>query len=670
MAKKDKKQKKQYGMGPGQSMAMAGNTGLASFKEKDINRVQQEKRAYNDFSGRDRNERASYTDIGQEIGELASKYRRPVKIADGFGAYSDGSGRAYTPNDFNADGSFRSFTASRPTFSQVMGDAGRAFKGYNSINYDNPGQGYSPVSMQRTPGMIEQGILSPLTTMAKAALGATNDLAGKIKPLFSGTVDLFKEGLGTLNDVKQQIFMNPEKYKFMQEDEEIKDLNEKEAELKRIEELNKKIEADRKQFEELLNISVLQDNLETPEIFRDQFTGTGQSYMDTKENFNSRIPPVSDRPTYAATGDTRPPLNTINPESSREGRELFQQDNAYSKIPPVSDLIDQTFPDNVLNTEETSQSAPGITSLGNNFDASNIVTEDDRTSSVEDLINNSKREISPFSFLNPFDNIPTGVALTEALSPDSLNLSDMGLILGDTTVNDLTEQGKQFYDYYTSDDGGMTSEDALKDIKLLQNNKTGSSEYGDLISSNSITDYLNPGNLVDVGQDGTTGKTYGENEFAIFDSVDSGLIALTKDVKKKVGDFDGNVKKIISKYASGDPDVKGYVDFITDIVGPTVEENEIPTLIESIIIKENKPEIADQYLKYLKENSDKIYDGIISSKNNTSKNNTMLAEITQADIDRFKQPMTQMMDYDTYKSINTDSTLTPDEFNQLKARVA
>ena len=616
MAKKDNKQKKQYGMGPGQSMAMAGNTGLASFKEKDINRVQQEKRAYNEFSGRDRNERASYTDIGQEIGELGSKYRRPVKIADGFGAYSDGSGRAYTPNDFNADGSFRSFTATQPTAREVFGRGGdfrRAFTGYNSINYDNPGQGYSPVSMQRTPGMIEQGILSPLTTMAKAALSATNDLAGKVKPLYSGTVDLFKEGVGALNDVQQQIFMNPKKYKFARNQEEIIKAEEKEDEVNRLETLNEKIEADRKQFEDLLNISVQQDNLETPEIFRDQFTGTGQSYMDTKENFNSRIPPVSDRPTYAASGDTRPPLNTINSESSRKDRELFQQDNAYSRIPPVSDLIDQTFPDNVLNTEETSQSAPGITSLVNDLDASNIVTEDDRTSSVEDLINNSKREISPFSFLNPFDNIPTGVALTEALSPDSLNLSDMGLILGDTTINDLTEQGKQFYDYYTGEEGGMSTEEALKNIKVLQSEPSNVSKYGDLISSNSITDYLNPGNLVDVGQDGTTGKTYGENEFAIFDSVDSGLIALTKDVKKKVGDFDGNVKKIISKYASGDPDVKGYVDFITDIVGPTVEENEIPTLIESIIIKENKPEIADQYLKYLRENSNKIYGGIISS---------------------------------------------------------
>ena len=64
----------------------------------------------------------------------------------------------------------------------------------------------------------------------------------------------------------------------------------------------------------------------------------------------------------------------------------------------------------------------------------------------------------------------------------------------------------------------------------------------------------------------------------------------------------------------------------------------------------------------------------INPKNFTSSNlglpsNNLVAEITQKDIDRFKQPMTQMMDYDTYKSINPDSTVTPDEFNQLKAQV-
>ena len=61
--------------------------------------------------------------------------------------------------------------------------------------------------------------------------------------------------------------------------------------------------------------------------------------------------------------------------------------------------------------------------------------------------------------------------------------------------------------------------------------------------------------------------------------------------------------------------------------------------------------------------------GITSLTNNALPGNNMVAEITQKDIDRFKQPMTQIMDYDTYKSINLDSTVTPKEFEQLKAQV-
>jgi len=203
MAEETKKQKKQYGMGPGQSMAMAGNTGLASFKEKDINRVQQEKRAYNDFSGRDRNQNASYTDIGQEIGELGSKYRRPVKISDGFGAYSDGSGRRYTPNDFNSDGSFRSFTATQPTFSQVFGrdgDIRRAFTGYNSMNYNNPGQANSQISMQRTPGMMDVGggIMGMLANMAVPG-------AGFLMNMMQGGGNGMQGGLQKLIDYRPQM---------------------------------------------------------------------------------------------------------------------------------------------------------------------------------------------------------------------------------------------------------------------------------------------------------------------------------------------------------------------------------------------------------------------------------------------------------------------------------
>ena len=82
------------GMGPMQSMAMAGNTGLASFSKADINKVQQAKQQFQKATGRDTP--SSYAAIGKEIGELGSKYRRPVQLNPGLGAFSDGSGRMYT----------------------------------------------------------------------------------------------------------------------------------------------------------------------------------------------------------------------------------------------------------------------------------------------------------------------------------------------------------------------------------------------------------------------------------------------------------------------------------------------------------------------------------------------------------------------------------------------
>ena len=607
-----KKQKKQYGMGPGQSMAMAGNTGLASFTQKDIEKVQQEKRAYNDFSGRDRNERASYTDIGQEIDELASKYRRPVKIADGFGAYSDGSGRAYTPNDFNADGSFRSFTATQPTASQVFGrdgDVRRAFKGYNTLKYDDPGRGYSPVSMRYNRGMYEQGgglpglvsnMVSPGSGFVMQALrdlvSGNDDLANKVKPLYSGTVDLFKKGLGTLNDVKQQIFMNPEKYKFMQEDEEIKKLKEKEDEVNKLETLNEKIEADRKQFEDLLNISV------TDNYYRNRMQQDDAYRLDSTSNMPGGTPITANIPGGRPIGTANAPGGTpIGTANAPGGRGNFLDSDAYREM--------------LLNNYQEREMGTG--NMPGGVDLMGLPVQGDITTDV------NKDLIIPFINETPIGELDTNSGIK------SLNEFDVRSLGGNNVLS-----------------------------------RDNNNAFGDE-ASNSITPYLNPGNLVDVGQAGTSGKTYGENKFAIFNTVDDGLRALTKDLNKKVGDFDGDVEKIISKYASGDPNANNYINFIKDKVGSTVEKDEIPTLVESVIAMENKPEIAEQYLDYLQKNADKIYGGIISSKNNT-----MLAEITQADIDRFKQPMTQTMDYDTYKSINTDSTLTPDEFNQLKARVA
>ena len=46
--------------------------------------------------------------------------------------------------------------------------------------------------------------------------------------------------------------------------------------------------------------------------------------------------------------------------------------------------------------------------------------------------------------------------------------------------------------------------------------------------------------------------------------------------------------------------------------------------------------------------------------------NNLRTEVTKMDLQKFKQPMTQTMDYDTYMSINPGSTVTPYEFEQLK----
>jgi len=46
--------------------------------------------------------------------------------------------------------------------------------------------------------------------------------------------------------------------------------------------------------------------------------------------------------------------------------------------------------------------------------------------------------------------------------------------------------------------------------------------------------------------------------------------------------------------------------------------------------------------------------------------NNLRTEVTKMDLQKFKQPMTQTMDYDTYMSINPGSTLSPYEFEQLK----
>ena len=163
------------GMGPGQSMAMAGNTGLASFSEADINKVQQAKRQFEKATGRDTP--SSYAAIGREIGEIGSKYRRPVQINPSLGAFSDDSGRMYTPSDFDARGNMMAFTATPPTLGQMFGDMGRAVTGYNSLQY--PAGANVPV-MSRTRGLAD--VLAKIAIPGSIGMNIARDLFSRFFP--------------------------------------------------------------------------------------------------------------------------------------------------------------------------------------------------------------------------------------------------------------------------------------------------------------------------------------------------------------------------------------------------------------------------------------------------------------------------------------------------------
>jgi len=185
-------------MGPGQSMAMAGNTGLAGFSENQANEIKQAQQAiqnYNQSQGGGSNEPpVSFKQIGQQIGELGSKYRSPV----GFDQYANkamlfnqgiaGGGKIVVGpdgiprlqfgdqvvRDPNTGQQMLSMmlpqlTASAPTLSQLGGDISRAFTGYDSLKYPNQNfQGPFPVGqnrnmpyMQSTPGMFSN--INPLS---------------------------------------------------------------------------------------------------------------------------------------------------------------------------------------------------------------------------------------------------------------------------------------------------------------------------------------------------------------------------------------------------------------------------------------------------------------------------------------------------------------------------
>ena len=540
------------------------------------------------------------------------------------------------------------FTAQQPTFAEVRGDV-RTRLGQDAQNYGGGiKSAVSAMANAALPGQIFE--------MASAGLKSLNSLSGQTKNLYSGTVDLFKKGVGALNNTQEEVFMNPEKYPFARKQEEIINAEEKEDQVNRLETVNKKIEADRKR---LLDISVFSKNfmestyptmreprgdgfigaydkfanlakgmlgadnyktiteetLDTPEIFRDQFTGTGQSYIDTEDNFNSRIPPGTPTGTANIPGGT--PTGTANAPGGFTG--LPGRDFASNAPGGIGLINSQAYRDMLLDNYRKKEMGTG--NMPGGVDPMGLPVQGDITTDV------NKDLIIPFINETPIGELDTNSGIK------SLNEFDVRSL------------------------GGNNEEP-----------RDNNNAFGDE-ASNSITPYNNAFNLEFRNQKGATPGYGGDDgqRFASFKDLDVGLKAGVNRISEIVGDG-RSTEGFLNIYAPKSDNKKSFDNYLAELVkrvGPTIEPNEIKELSEGVVKFENKPEIADQYLDYLQANSDKIYDGIISSKNNT-----MLAEITQKDIDRFKQPMTQMMDYDTYKSINTDSTLTPNEFNQLKARVA
>ena len=108
--------------------------------------------------------------------------------------------------------------------------------------------------------------------------------------------------------------------------------------------------------------------------------------------------------------------------------------------------------------------------------------------------------------------------------------------------------------------------------------------------------YNNPGNIEPNGWAGDTGERYADR-FVVFDSPEMGVRAMMRDARKKIKDFDGDVDKIIAKYAPpSENDTEKYSSFIKKFVGKdTVSEDDVDQLVRGIIRFENTPEVADYY---------------------------------------------------------------------------
>jgi hypothetical protein len=137
--------------------------------------------------------------------------------------------------------------------------------------------------------------------------------------------------------------------------------------------------------------------------------------------------------------------------------------------------------------------------------------------------------------------------------------------------------------------------------------------------------YNNPGNVERTQNwaGSIAGKGYGEddrpNRFAIFNSPVMGVRALARDIRTKIKDMDGDLLKIISKYApSIENDTKGYKEFVEKEIGKNnkVTLKDLPEIVKAIIKFENVEEVEDYYL----DDPSILNEGIILSQYNLPQN--------------------------------------------------
>ena len=115
--------------------------------------------------------------------------------------------------------------------------------------------------------------------------------------------------------------------------------------------------------------------------------------------------------------------------------------------------------------------------------------------------------------------------------------------------------------------------------------------------------YNNPGNIrAGQGYAGETDERYTASdgsEYVIFDTPEMGLRALFVDLRSKIKEFDGDVDKIINKYAppSDNNPTKKYANFVKSKVGKgKVTASDLPKLVSAVVNFENKKGLAKTYL--------------------------------------------------------------------------